>query len=79
MGKVVLGMTMSLDGFIAGPGDDVGRLFQWMFSGDTDVTVTIGDEDLELKVSGDDVEQFEGVHSIGAIVSGRRMFDVASA
>ncbi len=79
MGSVGAGFSMSLDGFIAGPGDDVGRLFQWMFSGDTDVTVTIGDENLDLKVAKDDVEQFEGGHSIGAIVSGRRMFDVASA
>ncbi len=29
MGVVALDKTMSLDGFIAGPGDDVTRLFEW--------------------------------------------------
>ncbi len=29
MGKVHLDKTMSLDGFIAGPNDDVTRLFEW--------------------------------------------------
>jgi hypothetical protein len=27
MGKVIASFTMSLDGFIAGPNDEVGRLF----------------------------------------------------
>lgn len=42
MGKVVVGMSMSLDGFVAGPNDGVGRplgeggevLHRWLFSGD---------------------------------------------
>lgn len=79
MGTVGAGFSMSVDGFIAGPEGDMGRLFQWMFSGETDVTVTIGEEDLNLKVSGEDAERFEGGHAIGAIVSGRGMFDAASA
>ena len=43
MGKVSPGFSMSLDGFIAGPQDDVSRLFQWMTSGDIDITVSKGD------------------------------------
>ncbi len=43
MGKVSTGFSMSLDGFIAGPQDDVSRLFQWMTSGDIDITVSKGD------------------------------------
>ena len=35
MGKVSTGLSMSLDGFIAGPEDDVQRLFKWCLSGDT--------------------------------------------
>ena len=31
MGKVITGITMSLDGFIAGPGDDVMQIFKWYF------------------------------------------------
>jgi hypothetical protein len=29
LGKVITHMTMSLDGFIAGPDDQVGELFDW--------------------------------------------------
>ena len=46
MGKVSTGFSMSLDGFIAGPQDDVGRLFQWMTSGDIDITVSTGESSL---------------------------------
>lgn len=31
MGKITANMSMSLDGFIAGPNDDVDRLHEWMF------------------------------------------------
>ena len=31
MRKVTANMSMSLDGFIAGPGDDVEQLHEWMF------------------------------------------------
>lgn len=79
-GKVAAGFSMSLDGFIAGPNDDVQRVFAWMFSGDTDVKMSTGDEDMELKVSSKSAEQFEErTQETGAIVSGRRMFDVAGA
>ncbi len=78
MGTVGAGFSMSLDGFIAGSGDDVQRLFAWMFAGDKDVTVSIGEKELELKVSEQSAERFEAP-PIGAIVSGRRMFDVAGA
>lgn len=71
---------MSLDGFIAGPGDDVQRLFAWMFSGDTDYTVSIGDEEMDLKLDEKSAESYDdAIQTIGAIVSGRRMFDVAHA
>lgn len=80
MGTIAAGFSMSLDGFIAGPNDDVERLFSWMFSGDTDLKVAIGDQELDLKVSSQSAEQFEErSQAAGAIVSGRRMFDVAGA
>jgi hypothetical protein len=34
MGKVFTHMTMSLDGFIADPNDQVGDLFDWYGAGD---------------------------------------------
>jgi len=36
MGRVSFNMSMSLDGFVAGPNDEVDQLFKWYFSGDTD-------------------------------------------
>ena len=80
MGKVGAVFSMSLDGFIAGPNDDVQRLFGWMSRGDTDVTLSRGDRDIALKISPQSAELFEEVtRTTGAIVSGRRMFDVAGA
>jgi hypothetical protein len=35
MSKVVIDLGISLDGFIAGPDDDPGKVFDWYFSGDT--------------------------------------------
>jgi hypothetical protein len=35
MGTVGTGFSMSLDGFIAGPNDDVSHLFAWMTMGAT--------------------------------------------
>lgn len=71
---------MSLDGFIAGPNDDTQHVFAWMFQGDRNVPVSIGDEDLDLKLTSEGENQREDMaHAIGAILSGRRMFDVAGA
>ena len=80
MGKVGAGFSMSLDGFIAGPNDDMQRLFGWYYTGDTDLNLSTGDTNMELKVSSETAELFEEMAgATGAIVSGRRMFDVAGA
>ena len=80
MGTVSAGFSMSLDGFIAGPNDDVTRLFAWMSLGDTKLDVSSGDTEFDLQMSSDDAEQYkEMATQTGAIVSGRRMFDVAGA
>jgi dihydrofolate reductase len=39
MGKVMTSLSMSLDGFVAGPNDDVQQVFAWMMSGDKNVAV----------------------------------------
>ncbi len=78
MGKVVFNMSMSLDGFVAGPNDEVDRLFKWYFSGDTDFQFP--GSNMVFKVSPASAEYFrEGLPSIGAIVYGRRTFDVSQA
>ena len=86
MGKVGTGFSISLDGFIAGPndnpdnplGDGGGRLFEWYSSGDNTLEVPSGD--LEFKLSAKSAEQFRAAtKAIGALVYGRRTFDIARA
>ncbi len=86
MGKVTFNMTMSLDGFVAGPNDgpenglgDGGQgLFNWYFSGDTEVLMTEGVP--PLKVSKQSAELMKEEFSmIGSGVWGRRTFDIAHA
>jgi dihydrofolate reductase len=70
MGKLILDMSMSLDGFIAGPKDDTNSdrelgaldiLHDWMFSGKTEREV--------------EVWQADYFKNTGAILMGRRVFD----
>ena len=71
MGKVIIDITMSLDGFVTGPNDgpgnglgDGGRiLHEWVFEGRTEA-----DEKLLFE---------EPAQTLGACVLGRRTFDIA--
>ena len=85
MGKVMSGLTMSLDGFIAAPNDGpenpLGeggmRLFDWYSSGDTEYVVPSGE--MTFKVSKQSAEMLrEAFSSIGAIVTSRRTFDITN-
>jgi len=84
MGKVVFNMTMSLDGFVAGPndspengmGDNGMRLFDWYFSGNTEVPISDGN--MVLKVSPQSAELLmQAFETFGAGVWGRKTFDIA--
>src|SRR5438093_10981196 len=85
MGKVVAGFSTALEGLIAGPndrpeqplGEGGERLFEWFFTGDTEFTMPSGTMTLKLSQASAQavVDIFRGT---GAIVSGRRMFDVAA-
>jgi dihydrofolate reductase len=78
MGKVITGFTMSLDGYIAGPHHDIRRLFKWYSSGDT--AFPVPGTDMVFKVSRASAEVIgELWASIGALVTGRRDFDVSNA
>ncbi len=78
MGKTVAAFTMSLDGFIAGPNDEVGRLFKWYGSGDTEFTVP--GTGMVFKVAQASANYMrEEWSKLGAIVTGRRDFDVSNA
>src|SRR5919112_960877 len=85
MGKVTSGLTMSLDGFIAGPndgpehplGENGMRLFSWYEGGDAEYVVPSGE--MTFKVSPRSAEMLRGVFSsLGAIVTGRRTFDITN-
>ena len=72
MGKVIVDITMSLDGFVTGPNDgpgnglgDGGRiLHEWVFAGRTDPDTQLLEEPIK---------------TLGSGVLGRRTFDIAEA
>jgi hypothetical protein len=77
MGKVFTHMTMSLDGFIADPNDQVGELFDWYGAGD--VTVPTPNEEISFQVDDASAEMLrELTGNTGALVSGRHLFDIAN-
>jgi dihydrofolate reductase len=77
MGKVSTGFSMSLDGFVAGPGDDTQHVFAWMTRGDTDYTLTTGETEFQLKIAAESVEMFDEARTtIGAVVAGRRLYEL---
>jgi len=78
MSKVIVELSMSLDGFVAGPGDDVSQLFKWYFSGNVEIPVQAGR--MALKVTPESAEVLQdGMKTMGAMVTGRRNFDSAGA
>ncbi|HMB91115.1 MAG TPA: dihydrofolate reductase family protein [Rhodothermales bacterium] len=81
MGKLTFNMSMSLDGFVAGPNDEVDWLFRWYQSGDTEVPFSVaGPSPKVFKVSQASAELFQDSWPrIEAIVTGRRNFDLARA
>jgi dihydrofolate reductase len=78
MGKVIFNMSMSLDGYVAGPKDDVEQLFRWYSSGDTDFPFPGTDMTFKVSRASAAVLQ-EASETIGAIVTGRRNFNITHA
>ncbi|MFE4533734.1 dihydrofolate reductase family protein [Streptomyces scopuliridis] len=76
--KVCTGASMSLDGYIAGP-EETGfdKLFRWYSNGTVRVPTTR--DDLTFTMSPVSVEAWRGtVERTGALVVGRRLFDLTS-
>jgi len=80
MGKVIIDMSMSLDGFIAGMNDSQenplgeggGILHDWLFNGEED-----SNYNAIFKLSPERKFVFdESFDATGAIVTGRRTFDI---
>ena len=85
MGKVRFELSVSLDGFIAGPNDSPEKglgeggeaLFNWYSNGDTDFPLPGTDMVFKIsKVSADFLR--ESWLMTGASITGRRTFDIAS-
>lgn len=83
MAKVTVALTMSLDGFIAGSNDSkelpLGEggeaLFAWYFTGDTPSRHHEG-----FMLAKENAEVFDaGLDAVGAVVTGRRTYDIAEA
>jgi dihydrofolate reductase len=77
MGKVLTHMTMSLDGYIADPDDQVGELFDWYAGGE--VSVASANDDVAFSVDAASAQLLRELNEeAGALVSGRRLFDIAN-
>jgi len=75
MGKVCTHMTMSLDGFIADPHDQVGELFEWYNAGD----VTVQSASMPFTVDPASAEFLrELLSNAGALLTGRHLFDITN-
>ena len=77
MGKVIVGATVSLDGFIADDHDAVGPLFDWYGNGD--VATTMADPDRVFHVTAASAEFIRrNTQRVRAVVIGRRLFDITN-
>ncbi|MGO1055140.1 dihydrofolate reductase family protein [Crossiella sp. CA198] len=78
MAKVYVGASMSLDGYVSGPGESgFDKLFQWYENGD--VVVETRHPTLTFKLTETSAAYFQGILSdTGALLVGRRLFDLTN-
>ena len=77
MSKVIALMSMSLDGYVADPGDGVNEVFDWYFSGDVEIPIG-GSDPMTFRVSPASAKHLHGlIAELGAMLTGRRTFEVA--
>lgn len=73
MTKLIADMSMSIDGYVATPDDDIAPLAGWFFSGDTEVA-----PGAPFRTSAASARLLrEALGTVGAIIGGRRYFDFA--
>jgi len=76
MGEVVANAIMSLDGYVAKRDNSIGQLFDWLQNGDVEIPTPAGDFAVHLSPSS--LEHWRRwTSSLGALVCGRTLFDVA--
>src|SRR5918997_2688500 len=79
MSKVTTGATMSIDGYIAGPGESgFDLLFQWYGNGD--VETPTADPGMTMRTSAASARHLAELRSrLGALVVGRHLYDMTNA
>lgn len=77
MGKVLSNLSMALDGFVEDTTGSVDLLFEWYSVGP--VESTSANANIEYKQTEDDADFTQAaIGRLGALIAGRRLFDVAS-
>lgn len=78
MSKIVALMSMSLDGFVAGPNDGVAEVFDWYMNSGNVEFHTGGSDPMTFRVSEPSAKHLRELWSeLGAVLTGRRTFEVA--
>ncbi len=77
MGKVQAQAIMSLDGYVAKQDNSIGRLFDWLQNGEVALPTPAGDFTVHLSPASAEHWQ-RWVQSLGVLVCGRTLFDVAA-
>ena len=78
MGKVTTGASMSIDGYIAGPGESgFDLLFQWYGNGDVEIAGI--NPDLTVRTSAASAAHLRALYeSTGALLVGRHLYDMTN-
>jgi dihydrofolate reductase len=72
MTNVTFSLSMSLDGFVAGPNDEIDPLHDWLFSGEHETRFGFG------KLSKESLPVMEaGIADLGAVVVGRNTYEAS--
>lgn len=78
MSKITSGFSMSLDGFIAGPHDDVSQVFAWYGQGDREFVMP--NPNWKFKVAPATAKLLaETTKSAGVLLTARRTFEISQA
>lgn len=78
MSKLIALMSMSLDGYVAGPNVDVSDVFDWYFSSGEEEIHTGGSDPMTFRMSPASAQHVRSlIGELGAVLTGRRTFEVA--
>ena len=77
MATVITQASMSLDGYIADPSDNVGPLFDWYGNGDVEVTGADPDRVFRVSAASADYQRRAWANAAAGVI-GRRLFDITN-